>query len=73
MSGDLATYGCTVRMNSCSLALLLAGIDQRVFLRRPLLVEEHDLYRVRRMALPLGTCGREEVGLPWSLCWTVGG
>lgn len=62
-------------MNLCSLALFLTGFDQRGFLRRPLPVGvgEHGLYRLRRLALPLETCGREEAGLSWPLCWAVGG
>lgn len=30
-------------------------------------------YCLTGVALPLGATGREEVGLPWSLCWAVDG
>lgn len=60
-------------MTLCSVILFLTNTDLCDFLHRLLLVEGHDLYRLRRVALPLGTTEREEVGLPGSLCWAVGG
>lgn len=56
--GDSATRKVKVWMTLCSVILFLTDTDLCDFMHRLLLVEWHDLYRLRRVALLLGTTER---------------